>query len=42
MSEYTDVNGNTHEITNSTLTAEEREQAEDEIVEQLFQIFTRK
>ena len=42
MSEYTDLKGNTHEIISTILTAEEKEQAENEIVEQLYEIFTRK
>ena len=42
MSEYTDLKGNTHEIISRILTAEEKEQAENEIVEQLYEIFTRK
>ena len=43
MSEYTDTNNNTHKITNTVLlTSEEKEQAEDEIVEELYKIFTGK
>ena len=42
MSEYTDVKGNTHEVTNIVLSAGEKEQIENEIVEQLYEIFTRK
>lgn len=43
MSEYTDAKNNTYTITNIVLlTAEEKEQAENEIVEELYKIFTRK
>jgi len=43
MSEYTDVKGNVHRITNTVLLSdEEKQQLEDEIVEQLYEIFTRK
>lgn len=43
MSEYTDAKNNTYKITNTVLllTAEEKEQAENEIVEELYKIFTR-
>ena len=43
MSEYTDAKNNTYKITNTVLlTAEEKEQTENEIVEELYKIFTRK
>ena len=43
MSEYTDVQGNTHEIINTVLVSDdEKERLENEIVEQLYEIFTRK
>lgn len=43
MSEYTDAKNNTYTITNTVLlTAEEKEQTENEIVEELYKIFTRK
>ncbi len=43
MSEYTDTKNNTYKITNTVLlTEEEKEQAENEIVEELYKIFTRK
>ena len=43
MSEYTDANNNTYKITNTVLlTAEEKEKAENEIVEELYRIFTGK
>lgn len=43
MSEYTDAKNNTYKIINTVLlTAEEKEQAENEIVEELYKIFTRK
>lgn len=43
MSEYTDAKNNTYKITNTVLlTAKEKEQAENEIVEELYKIFTRK
>ena len=43
MSEYTDAKNKTYKITNTVLlTAEEKEQAENEIVEELYKIFTRK
>ena len=43
MTEYTDIKGNTHEITHTVpLTDEEKAQLEDEIVEQLLEIFTGK
>lgn len=43
MSEYTDIKGNIHEIKNTVLlTDEEKARLEDEIVEQLYQIFTSK
>ena len=43
MSEYTDLKGNIHEITNTVLTSDdEKERIENEVVEQLYEIFTRK
>ena len=42
MSEYTDLKGNIHEITNTVLTSDDKERIENEIVEQLYEIFTRK
>ena len=43
MSEYTDEKNNTYKITNTVLlTSEEKEQIENEIVEELYKIFTRK
>lgn len=43
MAEYTDVSGKTYEVTNTVLlTSEEKEQAENEIVDALYEIFTRK
>lgn len=43
MSEYTDIKNNTYMITNTVLlTGEEKEQAENEIVEELYKIFARK
>ena len=43
MSEYTDAKNNTYTIINTVLlTAEEKEQAENEIVEELHKIFSRK
>lgn len=43
MSEYTDEKNNTYKITNTVhLTPEEKEQAENEIVEELYKIFTQK
>lgn len=43
MAEYTDLKGKRHEIINTVpLTDEEKAQLEDEIVEQLFEIFTGK
>ncbi len=43
MSEYTDIKNNTYKITNTVLlTGEEKEQAENEIVEELYKIFARK
>ena len=43
MEEYIDIRGNTHEITNTVLlTDDERERIENEIAEQLYQIFMRK
>ena len=43
MSEYTDVKGNTHEITNTVLmNDDDKERLENEIVEQLYDIFTHK
>ena len=43
MSEYTDIKNNTYMITNTVLlTEEEREHAENEIVEELYKIFARK
>ena len=43
MTEYTDAKGNIHEITNTVLlTSEEKERIENEIVEQLYELFTRK
>lgn len=43
MSEYTDIKGDVHQITNTVLlTDEEREHLENEIVAQLYEIFTRK
>ena len=43
MSEYTDAKNNTYKITNTVpLTQEEKEQAENEIVEELYKIFSQK
>lgn len=43
MTEYTDVMGNTHQITNTVLlTEEEKKRLETEIVEELYQIFMRR
>lgn len=43
MSEYTDTKNNTYKITNTVLlTEEEKEKAENEIVEELYMIFTKK
>lgn len=43
MSEYTDEKGNTMQITNTVvLTEEEKECLENEIIEQLYKIFTHK
>ena len=43
MSEYTDLKGNIHEITNTVLASDdEKERMENEVVEQLYEIFTRK
>ena len=43
MLEFTDVKGNTYEITNTVLmTDEDKERLENEIVEQLYEIFTHK
>lgn len=43
MIEYTDEKNNTYNIKNTVLlTAEEKEQAENEIVEALYKIFTQK
>lgn len=43
MSEYTDSKNNTYKITNTVrLTEEEKEQAENEIVEELYKIFSSK
>ena len=43
MSEYTDKKNNTYKITNTVLlTEEEKEKAENEIVEELYMIFTKK
>lgn len=41
--EYKDERNNTHKIINTVLlTSEEKEQAENEIVEELYKIFTSK
>ena len=43
MSEYTDIKNNTYKISHQIrLTDEEREKAENEIVEELYKIFTSK
>ena len=43
MEEYIDVKGNTHEVTNTVLlTDDDRERIENEIVEQLYEIFMHK
>ena len=42
MSEYTDLKGNIHEITNTVLTSEDKERMENEVVEQLYEIFSGK
>lgn len=43
MSEYTDAKNHTYKITNTVLlTAEGKKQAENEIVEALYKIFTHK
>ena len=44
MPEYTDVKGNTYEVVNTTIVMndDDKERIENEIVEQLYEIFTRK
>ena len=43
MQEYTDIKGVSHKITNTELlTDDEKELIENEIVEQLYEIFTNK
>lgn len=43
MKEYTDIKNNTRKITHTTLySAEEKQELENKIVEELYKIFTKK
>ena len=43
MSEYTDINNNTYQITHTVISSDEdKEQAENRIVEELYKVFTGK